>query len=70
MRGQEQDLHPGNVSHTKWKRFFSIGFISVSEDSIITPNDLNLNCFFQLAFSATSTTIISGAMAERLYLSG
>ena len=52
-------------------RFFSIGFIEQdSVTSVITPSDLNLNWYFQLTFSATSTTIISGAMAERLYLSG
>ena len=52
-------------------RFFSIGFVEQdSVTSVITPNDTNLNWYFQLTFSATSTTIISGAMAERLYLSG
>jgi Amt family ammonium transporter len=53
------------------EQFFSIGFIEQdSVTSVITPNDMNLNWYFQLTFSATSTTIISGAMAERLYLSG
>ena len=52
-------------------RFFSIGFIEQDAvTSVITPSDMNLNWYFQLTFSATSTTIISGAMAERLYLSG
>ena len=49
-----------------------MGFLEIDADSGVISDDgaYNLNWFFQLAFSATSTTISSGAMAERLFLSG
>merc|ERR1719181_1935877 len=54
------------------EQFATQGFLEIDADTGVISDDgaYNLNWFFQLAFSATSTTIISGAMAERLYLSG
>lgn len=48
--------------------FCGIGYFLVKTDNISDEGWLHAKYFFQLSFATTATTIVSGAMAERVYL--
>ncbi|KAL9972966.1 hypothetical protein ACROYT_G019367 [Oculina patagonica] len=48
--------------------FCGIGYFLVRTDNVSDEGWLHAKYFFQLSFATTATTIVSGAMAERVYL--
>ena len=54
------------------ENFLSQGFMEYTSSGVVIPDEgnSNLNWFFQWAFCATSATIVSGAVAERLKIGG